>query len=175
MNSICSINNNLKGNALSTTIINGDFSLPAISSNTHQYLSVATYAGNWYFSAGMNIVNGTTAWNYPLPYPSPNQILNFQGSPFSYATIYLRSGVNYQLSFYVAARSSGGILLNVDLRTTSDVVVSQIATGITSINSWQLKTYTFTVPSSQGYRLFFQTVANGGLATAIDNVQITIV
>ena len=147
-----------------TSIQNGNFSQPQIANNSY-----TGYWGNndipsWYFNAWL--VNTSTAWTFPTPYPYGDQCVAIQAYQYIYQTINLQTGVTYSLSFMSTGNNSINISLN------SNGTSTQIY-SIQPTNQWTSYSTTFTVPTSQNYDLYFtgQSTSNS-YSTAIQNVQL---
>lgn len=84
------------------SIVNGNFSQPAISNNTYQYITGTSQVPGWNFNAVL--INNSTAWGYPIPYPSGNQCACIQKTQEMSQTLDLSVG-KYTLTFFAAGRN----------------------------------------------------------------------
>jgi hypothetical protein len=78
-------------------ITNGNFSNPALSTNSYTFFTGASQVPGWIFNNGA-IINQSTAWGYPLPYPNGNQAVSIQNGSSITQNINLSPGT-YKLSF----------------------------------------------------------------------------
>lgn len=162
-------------------IENGQFAQPSIASNTFQYIRTPTQIPNWVAYNAPALLNNSSAWGYPVPYPSGNQCISLQNASSIYQTLSLNTGVEYTLSFYACSRNCcsqngpNGNPIEVQLYTANgNAFIATLASVTPPVNSWTLLSYTFTVPTSQSYNLYFKgTNTNGDLSTGIQNVQLT--
>jgi hypothetical protein len=147
-----------------TAIQNGNFSQPQISNNSYK-----GYWGNndipgWYFNAWL--VNTSTDWTFPTPYPSGDQCVAIQAYQYIYQSISLETGVTYSLSF----SSTGNNTINITLN--SNGTDTQIY-SLQPTNQWTSYSTTFTVPTSQNYDLYFTGQSNSNsYYTAIQDIQL---
>jgi len=159
------------------TIENGTFSQPALANNTFKYISSSSEVPGWYFG-GPALLNNSSAWGYPMPYPGGNQCVSLQNGTSINAILNLNTGVNYTVTFSGCSRNccnnpNVGNPINIQLYTNLDAFISTVASITPPINSWTNYTYTFTVPTNQTYKLFFKgTNSSGDQSTAIANVSL---
>jgi hypothetical protein len=159
------------------TIENGTFSQPALANNTFKYIRSSSQVPGWNFG-GPALINNSSAWGYPMPYPGGNQCVSIQGLTSISAILKLNTGINYTLSFSGCSRNccskpNVGNPINIQLYTNLDAFISTIASITPPINSWTNYTYTFTVPTTQNYKLHFAgTKSPGDQSTAIANVSL---
>jgi hypothetical protein len=158
------------------SIQNGDFSQPQIANNSYKYITTSsTEVPGWWFNAV--IVNNSDAWGFPKPYPNGNQCASIQKTQSISQTIYLKTGVEYKLSFVSCGRnccdSSGqSNSINVELYTNNTTLISTIYNFQPPINKWTSYSTTFTVPTSQNYQLFFKGTATTDRSSAIQNINL---
>lgn len=158
------------------SIQNGNFSKPEIPANSFRYIRGGTVPG-WNFQNGI-LLNNSTAWGFPMPYPSGKQCVCLQNTAIIDTILPLQSEVTYTLTLMACGRNCcGGTTtsnpINIQLSTNLNVFISQIANLTPRINSWNLYTYTFTVPTSQSYRLFFRgTNTSGDRSTALASISL---
>lgn len=147
-----------------TSIKNGIFSQPQIANNSYKEYSGNNDIPGWYFNAWL--VNTSTAWAFPTPYPSGDQCAAIQSYQYIYQTISLQTGVTYSLSFSSTGNNNINITLN------SNGTSTQIF-SLQPTSEWANYSTTFTVPTSQNYDLYFsgQSTSNS-YSTAIQNVQL---
>ena len=158
-------------------IENGDFSQPVIKANTHQYITGSSVPG-WYLNK-VAFLNNSTAWGYPMPYPNGNQCVSIQNGGYMNALLPLTSGVEFTLTFYACGRNcctapTAGNTINIQLYTSINAFISQIYTFTPPIDNWTAYNVTFTVPTTQTYKLYFTgTNASGDRSSAIQNISLS--
>jgi hypothetical protein len=159
------------------SIQNGTFSQPIIENNSFTYITSASKVPNWYFE-GAVLLNNSSAWGYPMPYPSGNQCVSIQNSSYINTQLALNSGVTYTLTFSACSRNccknpNIGNPINIQLYTNLNAYISQISNFTAPINSWKTYSYTFTVPTSQTYKIYFSgTNSSGDQSTALANIAL---
>lgn len=155
---------------------NGNFDQPQIANNSYQYITSGSAVPGWYFSAV--IVNNSTAWGYPTPYPNGNQCLCIQARQYVAQTLYLQSGPQYKITFVACGRnccdgSGQSNPINIQLYTTDNQYISNIFSFQPPVNVWTNYSTTFTVQNSQNYQIFFSgTWTAGDRSTAIQNIAL---
>lgn len=152
------------------SLINGNFIVPQIAANSFQYLS-QELAG-WDFNAVL--INNSTAWGYPMPYPFGPQAACIQGNQFFGQWIQLNAG-SYTLSFSACGRPgySGANTIYVGLWCPSENIIAGITT-FTPPLAWQTYTETFNITTSGNYSLSFNGEIPGiNNSTAIQGIQLT--
>ena len=158
-------------------IQNGNFSQPVLTNNSYQYINSDSQVPGWYLNACL--INNSSAWGYSMPYPFGNQCVSIQNTDFISTTITLNTGVTYTITFSACSRNccnnqNVGNPINLQLYTNLNAFISTIANFTPSpVNNWQNFSYTFTVPTSQTYKLFFSgTNTSGDQSTAIANINL---
>ncbi len=158
------------------SIQNGNFSQPVLTNNSYQYINSSSQVPGWFFSNAA-LLNNSTAWGYPVPYPNGNQCASIQSNAYINTLVTLNVGVNYTLSFYACGRNccSGQNVnpLNIQLYTNSNAFISTIFQVTPPINKWTNYTTTFTVPTTQSYKLYFTGTVNGDQSTAVQNISLS--
>jgi len=158
-------------------IVNGNFSQPAISNNSYQYINSSTRVPGWSFNA--HLINNSTSWGYPIPYPNGSQCACIQAKESIAQTVNLANENQYTLTFtacgrgYSSDNSKLSNPINVQLYTTSNQYISTIYNFQPPINKWTNYSTTFTVDNSQNYQLFFTGTWSGDRSTAIQNIELT--
>jgi archaellum component FlaC len=159
-------------------IQNGNFSQPALKNNTYQYITSASTVPGWYFG-GTVLMNNSSAWQFLTPYPSGNQAVAIQKQTYIYTTLNLSTGINYTITFSGCSRpcclsTNVGNPINLQLYTSANAFISTIANFTPSpVNTWQNFSYTFTVPTTQTYNLYFYGTSADDQSTAITSVALT--
>jgi len=130
---------------------NGDFSQPPLGGNSFQYISSSTMVPGWIFNA--SLMNQSTAWGYPIPYPAGQQAVCLQGGQQNISQmIYLLKGT-YTVSFYSCGRPwNGPNGVNVCCGDNWDDVVYAY-TPVS--NSWRQYSASFTLADSKTYLFGF--------------------
>jgi hypothetical protein len=158
------------------SIQNGTFSQPVLTNNSYQYVNSSSQVPGWVFSNAV-LLNNSKAWGYPTPYPNGNQCVSIQSTSNINTLVNFNAGVNYTLTFYACGRNccSGGNTnpINVQLYTNVNAFISTIFNFTPPINVWTNYTTTFTVPTSQSYKLYFSGTVNGDQSSAIQNISLT--
>ncbi len=160
----------------SVLIQNGNFSQPVIKNNSYNYIKGGSVPG-WYFG-GAVLLNNSTAWGYPMPYPNGNQCVSIPNVTFINTILSLNSGVTYTLSFKACGRNccrgtTTSNPINIELYTNLDAFISKIDNFTAPINSWTTYSFKFTVPTSQSYKLFFKGTNNSGdRSTALTGITL---
>jgi hypothetical protein len=158
---------------------NGNFSQPVIATNSYQYITSSSTVPGWTFNNGV-LLNQSSAWGYPMPYPSGDQCVSIQMTASISQTINLSAGTSYTLTFSACGRNccdgsgqANPINIFLNLNTTSSTN-NQIYTFTPGINNWTNLSTNFTVQTSGNYSLVFQgTWSQGDRSTAMQNIQIS--
>jgi hypothetical protein len=159
-----------------TNLVNGNFDQPQIANNSYQYITSSSTVPGWWFNAV--IVNSSSAWGYPTPYPNGNQCACIQMTQSIAQTLSLQSGVQYTITFVACGRnccdgSGQSNPINIQLYTTSNQYISTIYNFQAPVSQWTNYTTTFTVQNSGNYQIFFSgTWTAGDRSTAIQNIQL---
>ena len=159
-----------------TSIINGNFEQPEIANNSYIYIGTNPYSDiindtqvpGWNFNAVL--LNNSTAWGFPMPYPYGNQCVSLQNNTSISQTLNLTPG-SYTLTFYAVGRDCcDGILVN-------PVIILLNGTQIYSfqppIGAWTSYSTTFTVNVNGNNVITFQGTATDDQSTAIQNINIS--
>lgn len=150
------------------SIQNGNFSKPEIPANTYRYIKGGSVPG-WNFNNGV-LLNNSTAWNYPIPYPGGNQCVSIQNLASINTVLSLQPEVTYTLTFMGCGRTPSNEI-NIELYTNLDAFISQIANFTPPMKVWTSYKYTFTVPTAQNYKLTFRgTNKSGDKSSALTNI-----
>jgi hypothetical protein len=152
---------------------NGSFEQPQIASNSYQYISSNSTVPGWSFNAVL--INNSSAWGYPMPYPAGNQAGCIQGTQNFGQWIQLSSGT-YTLSFYACGRPSGANTINIYCIPSGQGynASTTVYTFTPPTTAWKQYTTTFNISSSGNYAVgFWGTITNVDSSTAIQNVQLS--
>ena len=154
-------------------ILNGKFDQPQINDNSFEYISSTTKVPYWTFNNGV-IINNSSAWNYPMPYPKGNQGLCIQGGSSVSQNIKFTENGTFTLSFYACGRSGyetnplACVLLNTS--TGAEIVYNVTPT----IGEWIKFTHDYSISETGNYVFFIQgKPTNGGdSCTAIQDIYL---
>jgi hypothetical protein len=167
-----------------TNFLNGDFSQPQIANNSYQYVSSVSKVPSWHFNAVL--INNSTAWGYPMPYPGGSQCASIQNEEYIKQIVYLQTGVTYTLTFSSCGRPgySGANSINIRLYNTgTGKFIKEVYKFTPEVNVWNTYTTTFTVDISHYIAIqFLGNIERGGrwwwgrhydYSSALANVQLT--
>jgi len=156
------------------SIKNGNFAQSQLPDNTFKYLSwdVTTVPG-WNFNCVL--LNNSSAWKYPIPYPNGNQCASIQKTQQLWTNdwINFNVGVSYTLSFSACGRnccdgSEKSNPINIGLEGKT------LYTLDATVDKWKTYSFKFKVDSSGGQRVsFIGTWKAGDRSTAIKNVSLS--
>lgn len=156
---------------------NGNFTQPQISSNSYQYISSNSTVPGWDFYAVL--INNSTAWGYPMPYPSGPQAACIQAGQIFGQYIELNPGI-YTLSFNACGRPgySGANTINVYCNISTSNTTPQASQPVYQFTppttTWQSYTTNISIQQSGNYALgFYGTINDPNNSTAIQGIQLT--
>ena len=153
---------------------NGTFNQPQIANNSYQYISSNSTVVGWDFYAVL--INNSTAWGYPMPYPSGNQAACIQATQIIGQWINLNSGT-YTITFYACGRPgySGANTINIYCgQTGTPQSMPTVYSFTPPTTAWQQYTTTLNISSSGNYALgFYGTIDNNNNSTAIQNIVLS--
>jgi hypothetical protein len=151
---------------------NGNFEQPQIASNSYQYISSNSTVPGWDFYAVL--INNSTAWGYPMPYPSGSQALCIQATQVCGQWIQLNPGT-YTLSFSACGRpgySGANTIIAYCGNSGTPQQMPEVMSFTPPTTGWQNYTATFSLDYPGNYALgFYGTINNPNNSTAIQNVQ----
>lgn len=155
-----------------TTLQNGNFAESEIANNSYKYLSwdTSTVPG-WNFNCVL--INNSTAWGIPMPYPAGNQCAVIQGIQQLWSGwLNLTTGVTYTLTFSACGRNccdGSGLANPIDIGIDGENTFYTATPSLT----WANYSTTFTVQTTGNHRLsFIGTWTAGDRSTAIQNIQL---
>jgi len=144
-------------------IINGNFSSPAITANSYQYINSDLDVEGWHFNAVL--INTSSAWEYIQPYPSGNQAACLQGiSQKIYQILNIPAG-SYNLSFYSSGRP--GFLTNPIQILLNDAAVKSFTPPL---DKWVQYTIPITIKVDGQNTIAFQGTVDKDASSAIQNI-----
>jgi hypothetical protein len=156
------------------TLINPNFSEPKLNDNTYVYIDY--WAGQdaipgWAVKG--IIMNNSTAWGYPIPYPKGSQAICMQNNAAVYQNIYCKPSITYTVGFYLCGRP--GYVANTTLLKITDYESYNNELGrVTPTPEWLKYSYSFTVPTEKYYQIqFIGETLNGDNCSAINGVTYT--
>jgi len=156
------------------SIQNGNFSQNQIPNNSYKYLSWdSTSVPGW--SCECVLLNNSTAWGYPIPYPNGNQCISIQGTQQLWTNVWIpfNTGVTYTLTLSACGRnccdgSGKSNPINIGIEGNTFYTLNA------DVGKWQTYSTTFTVNSNGGQRLsFIGTWTAGDRSTAIQNISLS--
>lgn len=159
---------------------NGSFSQPQITSNSYQYINSSSTVPGWTFNAVL--VNQSSAWGFPTPYPCGNQCACIQMTQTFSQTLQLNSGVTYYLSFISCGRNccdDSGLSNPIDIilndTDNSQSNNTKVFSFTTPVNKWIEYSTTFSVSKTKLYELCFNgTWSSSDRSTAVQNIELGI-
>ena len=155
---------------VNAVIQNGTFSNPGIQANSYQYINSNTQVPGWNFNAVL--VNNSSAWGYPMPYPSGPQCVSIQMTGSISQSITFGAGA-YTLTFSACGRNccdGSGQSNPINILLNNSVIYKANA----SINNWTSFTVPFTVATAGSSVLTFQGTWNqGDRSTAVQNISLS--
>ena len=158
---------NLPSGNSQVSVVNGNFSQPEIGNNSFAYITSETEVPGWNFNAVL--LNNSSAWGYPIPYPNGNQCVSLQSGSSISQTLNLTPGT-YTLTFYAVGRDCcDGILVNPIsiLLNGTQIYFFQPTIGV-----WRNFSTTFSVNKNGANIITFQGTATDDQSTAIQNINI---
>ena len=152
-----------------TTLQNGDFSQPQIANDSAEYAD--KLIPGWKLNCGL--LNNSTAWGYPIPYPVGNQCVSVQKTQDFWSDwIYLSAGVKYTLSLSACGRNccdGSGLANPINIGLDGENTIYTLNPSLV----WGNYTIIFTAPTSGKHRLSFNgTWTSGDRSTAIQNIKL---
>jgi len=150
-----------------SSIENGNFSQPSITNNTYEYITSVSKVPSWNFGNAV-LLNNSSAWGYPMPYPNGNQCACIQGTTYMEQTLNLSVG-SYTLSFMACGRPgfSGANTIDIQLNGETFYSVTPPTTKWTSYSS------SFTVTTSGNNIIkFLGTIQSGDNSSAFQNISL---
>ena len=157
-----------------TFITNGNFSQSQISNNSYKYLTWdTTTVPGWNFNCVL--VNNSSAWGYPIPYPNGNQCASIQKDQELWTSNWMSfsSGVTYTITFDACGRNccDGSGEAN---PTDVGLEGKSFYSFTPPVNKWTKYSTNFTVDGLQSMRISFKgTWTAGDRSTAIQNIAIS--
>ena len=156
------------------SIQNGNFSQSQIPNNSYKYLAWdTTTVPGWNFDCVL--LNNSTAWGYPIPYPNGNQCASIQNTQELWTNVWIpfNTDVTYTLTWSACGRnccdgSGKSNPINIGLEGNTFYTLNA------AVGNWQTYSTTFTVNSNGGQRLsFIGTWTESDRSTAIQNIQLS--
>ena len=115
---------------------------------------------------GVILMNKSTDWGYPTPYPKGSQAMSLQNIGSISQTLNLNAGT-YHLSFMACGRSSGSNPINIVL---NGAIIYNVEP---EINTWKKYKTAFTVDTTGSQTITFAgTTEDGDLSSAIQNITV---
>ena len=116
-------------------IENGSFSQPSKTNDSYEYITSVSKVPGWNFGNAV-LLNNSSAWGYPMPYPNGNQCACIQATAYMEQTLNLSLG-SYTLSFMACGRPgySGANAIDIQLNGTTFYSVTPPTDKWTSYSS----------------------------------------
>ena len=159
-------------------ILNGNFDQPQLNDNSYEYISSTTTVPYWTFNDGV-IINNSSAWSYPMPYPNGNQALSIQSND-SYTgsvnqNINLTEKGTYTLSFYACGRpnyESNPLSFSLIKDNTGAEIVYNVTP---TIGEWIKYTHDYSITETGHYVFYILgTPSTADIGTAIQDISLTL-
>ena len=153
-----------------SSIVNGSFSQPVIKSNTYEAIK-----GNQTRIPGWNVnaylVNKSSAWNFPIPYPHGDQCVSIQGYGSITQTLKLDIG-DYSISGVACGRDccDGSKKCNPINFTLNGVIIYTIDVPV---NVWTTFNIKFTITKAGNNTINFHGTWAGDRSTALQNISLS--
>ena len=153
------------------SIQNSDFSRGKIANNSYQVLNKdTTTVPGWNFSCAL--LNNSTAWGYPMPYPNGDQCASIQKTQQLWTANWIdfAPGVNYTLTWDAVGRNccdKSGIGNAIDIGLEDKKIFSFTP----AVGKWNTYSTSFKVDTQQSKRISFKgTWSSSDRASAIKNI-----
>ena len=153
-----------------SSIVNGSFSQPVLKSNTYEAIK-----GNQTRIPGWNVnaylVNKSSAWNFPIPYPHGDQCVSIQGYGSITQTLKLDIG-DYSISGVACGRDccDGSKKCNPINFTLNGVIIYTIDVPV---NVWTTFNIKFTITKAGNNTINFHGIWAGDRSTALQNISLS--
>lgn len=156
----------------SQDIMNGNFSIPELNNNSFKYINNDSEVVGWVFNAV--IINNSSAWGYPRPYPNGAQAVSLQNKSTMSQTLFLAPG-KYNLMFHSVGRRCCG--KNGGPNPVNVYLDSNKIFGFTAASDrWRKQQISFEISKPGDYTIKFEgTNSNGDKSTAIHDIIIELV
>lgn len=165
-----------KPEKITVSLQNGNFEQPVIGNNTYKYINDHNTVPGWGFTAVL--LNNSSAWGYPMPYPRGNQCCSIQSTSNIRQNIYLYVNYTYTLTFYSCGRNcctnpNTGNPVSIDLYDQNMNLIQHIYDFTPPVNAWTNYSVNFNVSSNQKYRLYFSgKTSDSDKSSAIQGISI---
>jgi hypothetical protein len=155
-------------------ITNGNFSQSQIANDSYKYLTWdSTTIPGWNFNCVL--LNNSSAWGYPMPYPNGNQCACIQNTQELWTANWMSfsSGVTYTITFDACGRNccdGSGSANPIEIRVEGG---NPFYTFTPPIDKWTKYSTTFNVDVEQSKRIWFRgTWTDGDRSSALQNIVI---
>jgi len=151
----------------SSSIQNSNFSQPERANNSYINITSSSTVPGWKFN-NATLLNNSTAWGYPMPYPNGNQCACIQSTAYIEQIINLNIA-SYTLSMIACGRPgySGANTINIQLNGVTFF-------SLTPPNKWTSYSTTFKVTTSGNNTIkFIGTIASVNNSTAFQGITIS--
>ena len=157
------------GNAI--IVQNPNFDAPKLPSNSYEYYGSDTAVPGWSFNNGV-LMNSSTAWGYPTPYPHGSQACSIQGTSTISQTFSNVEPGTYIVQLMACGRnccdgSGESNPININLNGTTFYTIN------VPVSQWTDVSGSFTVSTQGTYTIEFAgTYTSGDRSTAVQNISI---
>jgi hypothetical protein len=154
-----------------SSIVNGSFSQPVIKSNTYQQITSQTRVPGWNFDQAF-LVNKSSVWGFPMPYPHGDQCISIQGYGSITQTLKLDVG-DYSISGVACGRDccDGSKKCNPINFTLNGAIIYTIDVPV---NVWTTFNIKFTITKGGNNTINFHGIwAKRDISTALQNISLS--
>lgn len=106
----------------SSGIENGNFSQPTMQNDSYEYINSVSKVPGWNFVDAV-LLNNSSAWGYPMPYPNGTQCACIQAVAYFEQTLNLSVG-SYYLSFIACGRPGYSGANTIDIQLNGETFYS---------------------------------------------------
>jgi hypothetical protein len=155
------------GNAI--IVQNPNFDVPKLRNNTYEYYASDTAVPGWSFKGGV-LMNSSSAWGYPTPYPHGSQACCIQSTTAISQTFSNVEAGTYIVQLMACGRNGydGANPININLNGTTFYTINVPVTQWTDVSA------SFTVSTNGTYTIEFAGAINSiNNSTAIQNISIS--
>ena len=154
------------------TVQNPNFDQPSISNNSYQYINDSSTVPGWTFVNGC-LINNSSAWGFPTPYPYGSQACSVQGMNYISQTFSNVEQGTYTLNLQACGRNccdGSGLSnpINIQLNGTTFYTIN------IGVNVWTPISTSFTITQQGTNTITFVGTNSGDRSTAIQGIQISL-
>lgn len=153
------------------TVQNPNFKQPPIAKDSYEYINSSTAVPGWYFSA--SLINNSSAWGYPVPYPYGSQACSIQATSYISQTFSNVKKGTYNLTLKACGRNCCD-----NSRNSNPVEIKLNDVTFYTINvpveKWTTVSTSFTVTNEGTNTIKFIGTFVGDRSTAIQGIKISL-